>query len=115
MASLLQAHSAGVGARRVNRMTTAKRRQLRRAPRKNRARGVARKLRSTVPPQLAELDLALRVMTDVQAILDGQRRVRSYVAVIEAVPHLDPCHVYHACEEFEALAAVSRRFRRRQK
>jgi hypothetical protein len=54
-------------------------------------------------------------MTDVRAILDGQPRLRSYVTVIEALPHLDPCQVHHACEEFQALAELSRRKRRRQK
>ena len=92
-----------------------KRRPGRCAPRKKRTRRAGARTRSTVRPELAELDLALRVMTDVRAILDGQPRLRSYVTVIEALPHLDPCQVHHACEEFQALAELSRRKRRRQK
>ena len=82
-----------------------KRRQRRRAPGKNRAR--------RAPAHFAALDLALRVMADVGAILERRPRLRSYVAVVEALPHLDPCHVHHACEELEARATLARRRRRR--
>jgi hypothetical protein len=90
-----------------------KRRQRRRVSGKKRARRAFASTRSTAPAHLAALDLALRVMADVGAILERRPRLRSYVAVVEALPHLDPCHVHHACEELEARATLERRRRRR--